>query len=62
MEKSDGVTVVTQDCLTAEDERIEALLNTTYKKQFRQWRRGKRPCFVIPNGLGSSIGKVHATR
>lgn len=32
MEKSDGVTVAMQDCLTAEDERIEALLNTTYKK------------------------------
>ncbi len=32
MQKSDGVTVAMQDCLTAEDERIEALLNTTYKK------------------------------
>lgn len=32
LEKSDGVTVAMQDCLTAEDERIEALLNTTYKK------------------------------
>ena len=32
MEKSDDVTVAMQDCLTAEDERIEALLNTTYKK------------------------------
>lgn len=32
MEKSGGVTVAMQDCLAAEDERIEALLNTTYKK------------------------------
>ena len=32
MEKSDGVTVAMQDCLTAEDERMEALLNATYKK------------------------------
>lgn len=32
MEKSDGVTVAMQDCLTAEDERVEALLNTTYQQ------------------------------
>lgn len=32
MEKSGGITVAMQDCLTAEDERIEAMLNTTYKK------------------------------
>ena len=32
MEKSGGVTVEMKDCLTAEDERIEALLNATYKK------------------------------
>ena len=32
MEKSGGVTVAMQDCLTAEDERVEALLNTTYQQ------------------------------
>lgn len=32
MEKSGGVTVEMKDCLTAEDERIEALLNTTYQQ------------------------------
>ena len=32
MEKSGGVTVAMQDCLTVEYERMEALLNTTYKK------------------------------
>ena len=32
MQKSDGVTVAMQDCLTAEDERVEALLNTTYQQ------------------------------
>mgnify|MGYP003287995414 FL=1 len=32
MEKSGGVTVAMQDCLTAEEERMEALLNATYKK------------------------------
>ena len=62
MEKSGGVTVEMKDCLTAEDERIEALLNATYKKQCRQWMRSKRLCCVIPKGLGSNIGKVHAIR
>ena len=51
-----------QVCLTAEDERIEVLLTTTYKKVMQAMDESKRPCCVIPNGLGSSIGKVHATR
>ncbi len=36
MEKSDGVTVAMQDCLTAEDERVEALLNTTYQQTMQE--------------------------
>ena len=58
MEKSGGVTVAMQDCLTAEEERMEALLNATYKKTMILLRDSQRAWLKYREGSCDTMTSV----